>query len=103
MLNRKAARARCDAATEGPWHQQALMDGNYTGVVNDDNRIVCKDGWARYPDAVFVANARTDLPAALDLLDKIEALAAEWAGEAASVGAPRCAAEIRALMGANDG
>ncbi len=34
------------------------------------------------PDATFVKHARTDLPACLDIFDKIEALAAEWEADA---------------------
>jgi|6_EtaG_2_1085325.scaffolds.fasta_scaffold288687_1 hypothetical protein len=80
MLNRKAARARCDAATSGPWLRPwddgALTADGETSLLGLDH-----DGLAvveRVVDAKFIEHAVEDLPAALDLLDKIEALAAEW-------------------------
>ena len=71
-----AIAAREEAATPGPWHPQAIMDGDYTGVVTDDNRIVCRDGWARRDDARFAAHARVDIPALLAEVERLEAILA---------------------------
>ena len=81
-----AIRARCDAATPGPWKVQD-HDGWYWVVVKDDDE---DDGWM--PDAVFddgsagaeyaatckphdrefLVAARTDIPALLAYIDELE-------------------------------
>ena len=77
MLDRAAARARCEAATEGPWitddehsyHDPAFV---YPAVALYTDAI-CTMHMSSAPnwreDRDFIAHARQDLPAALDELD----------------------------------
>ena len=92
-LDRAAARARCDAATEGPWKHYALkcyapgqngaeiIDTPQEAVFVGTNTTVCitgeMDDIVSIADAHFIAHAREDLPASLDLLDELEAAALE--------------------------
>lgn len=78
----RAAKARAEAATEGPWEPLG------TGVEGGDHWYVCDRGEAiasisaqdgineaqREPDATFIAAARTDVPR---LADAVLALTAE--------------------------
>jgi len=87
----RAAKARAEAATEGPWEPLG------TGVAGGDHWYVCDGGEAialistqdgineaqREPDAAFIAAARTDVPL---LADAVLALTAALAN-----------AEVRAL------
>lgn len=86
-----AIRARCDAATPGPWKVQD-HDGWYWVVVKDDDE---DDGWmsdavfddgsagAEYAatckphDREFLVAARTDIPALLAYVDELEREIAE--------------------------
>ena len=88
----KAARARCDAATEGPWDfdTEFFNDGpgsNWTVYPehDDEHQIALVNGKMNGAgDAEFIAHARTDLPRALDEIDRLrEELAAciETSGE----------------------
>lgn len=105
--------ARTNAATDGPWapwldqdgaeHMQGLlMVGNADGVI-PDGKAISSDGLDANPiahtytseDRVFIAHARTDLPAAiaalravLDLLD----------GPRARITGHVTAADIRAAL-----
>jgi hypothetical protein len=90
---RAAARARCEAATEGPWEQTHSVSREGPGcLVHHQAKTgapwticqwtVCqcintpKNNAVR--DATFVAHARADLPAALDEIDRLEALLRKW-------------------------
>lgn len=73
-MNRdEAIRARCEAATPGPW--KLTKDGRYEDHdecridLPDDNIELC-----RYENGEFIAHARNDIP---DLLDEVERLRAE--------------------------
>lgn len=70
---RKAARARCEAATPGPWVN--MPDGPLFGLILASGDHICEmpplDD--RTEDFEFIAHARTDLPAALDALDAKDA------------------------------
>lgn len=89
---RQAARARCEAATPGPWEKYDQNDGMemvfgalwciandaYMNPPDEDS----DDPWEAVDimiatgieaDADFIAAARTDLPAALDALDAKDA------------------------------
>lgn len=91
---RSAARARCEAATPGPWVRweghasvhAGLHGQNTPFCIGADLRICEGDDWdyeeaASYDcpvsdadtDAAFIAAARTDLPKALDTIDALEA------------------------------
>lgn len=94
----KAVRARCEAATEGPW-RWSNTGGTRPRLAQKDNALVM--GFARqgfdgaqpvlrtsegtpekagrgnlynYPDAAFIAHARADLAAALDEIERLRAL-----------------------------
>jgi hypothetical protein len=71
---RAAARERCDAATAGPWfgsHDQRVLTGEGVEVI-----AAPYDGGldATEEDFSFTVHARTDLPAALDEIDRLEAI-----------------------------
>lgn len=75
----KEARARCDAATEGPWDIFHICS-----PAGESHRIYadCKDGdIAHIPkewrarnqgNGPFIAHARTDLPDALDEIERLK-------------------------------
>lgn len=75
-----AARARCDAAPEGPWSTESL----------DGDAILCgSDGWDLATDpamgnwfprstAAFIAHARTDVPALLDEVERLRDLSSDF-------------------------
>ena len=88
-LDRGAARRRCDAATEGPWVDgtwpewstdhlvsAAVMetweDTDGTAMQNPVAILEPPNPMPLPADREFIAAARTDLPAALDLLDAAE-------------------------------
>ena len=93
----EAARARCEAATAGPW-RWSNSGGARPRLAQKDNALVM--GFARqgmdgaqpvlrtrdgipekagrenlnsYPDAVFIAHAREDLAEALDEIERLRA------------------------------
>ena len=75
----QAARARCEAATEGPWVWDAAPWVDYDRdkvapwLTGDDGLgpVITGDGIkAEERDAELIAHARTDLPAALDMLNR---------------------------------
>ncbi len=76
---RRDARARCEGATEGPWAASYSRSAHGTGYIGTE-------GWGKWSirvrdnprdeDLDFIAEARTDLPAALDALDARDALLA---------------------------
>jgi hypothetical protein len=80
---RVAARARCEAATKGPWIAECRSIDNPGNDPNwpDDDFLQFKlcgpaivEGRGQFVghDADFIAHARTDLPAALKALDKAD-------------------------------
>jgi hypothetical protein len=85
-LDRKAARKRCEAAAEGPW--QVNRHDNQGGDINwqvqcggpaDLGRMSFfnssdLEGPRVRQNAELIAHARTDLPAALGLIDRCEAM-----------------------------
>jgi hypothetical protein len=76
MLDRKAARARCEVATAGPWHTDGCVVFREDGVpilamTTIDPAV---DGCGTLDEASLTAEARTDLPEALTLLDRAEVL-----------------------------
>jgi hypothetical protein len=73
----EAARARCEAATDGPWDDQPGWTGAARVVLNGDGDMLWDAvGLMNDADGAFIAHARTDIPA---LLDEIERLRAESA------------------------
>lgn len=70
------ARARCDAATKGPW--EAFNNGRIVvrqapgsiSTISDFSFCTANDNSDN--DAAFCAHARQDLPDALDTIDKLE-------------------------------
>jgi hypothetical protein len=65
------ARARCNEATEGPWTAECDpdFDSGEVRVAASQRYILDYVCLPNRRDAVFIAAARTDLPAALDDLD----------------------------------
>lgn len=83
---REAARARCEAATEGPWGidsepryvNRDVGDVDEWFVRSSEGRIIASEiedsnGNPSPAVAAFIAAARTDLPRALDAIDALEA------------------------------
>lgn len=100
MVDRAALRARCEAASPGPWTPYDANEGNgwpprpfwavqneasRLGLGEDDGCVDIRVHTGDQYDADFIAHARTDLPALLDALDAAEArvrqleAAARWA------------------------
>ena len=77
LAERKAVRERCDAATDGPWEYYERSPWVRIGGA-DRGYDVC--GWdlstrTNPPlgeDGQFIAHARTDLPMALDEIERLE-------------------------------
>lgn len=82
----RAIRERCDSATPGKWavgdygnnvetrhpeHQQCSISfvGKHNGIANTDDGEYIGGAWAK-ANAEFIANARTDIPFLLDLVEK---------------------------------
>jgi hypothetical protein len=70
----QSIKLRADNATEGPWHQSE----NYKQLVSHSsgNKIAevksCFDGSSlEETDAAFIANARTDIPKLLAVIEKL--------------------------------
>ena len=61
-------RSRCDAATPGPW----VINAHMAGVGTGSGICICSN--IDKQNAKFIANARQDIPA---LLDEVERLTAE--------------------------
>jgi hypothetical protein len=77
-----AAKARCERATPGPWHQHerattSVQDVQGRDVLHWQSSIPEDASWERANrNAAFIAHARTDLPRALAALEA--ALPALW-------------------------
>lgn len=75
---REAARRRCEAATKGPWERYGLIGiAGLTRVraishLDKTGRAIYRDVPNTEDDATLIAHARTDLPAALDEIDRLE-------------------------------
>lgn len=85
MLTKKqrdAIRARCEAATTGPWdvktNRHFTVDRRAQGWVDGPNATCHWIGEKSraYYDAVFIAHARRDIPALLEALEEEHARAA---------------------------
>lgn len=71
----EAARARCEAATDGPWDDQPDRTGTATIVLDHEGDALWDAvGTLRDEDGEFIAHARTDLPALLDEVERLRAL-----------------------------
>lgn len=80
-----AIRARCEAATPGPWgyrnHDKRYLLDDTTDVVGEVNPgktsaaiTVFSVASGALEDAAFLAHARTDIPALLAYIDEMERL-----------------------------
>jgi len=86
-----AIRARCDAATPGPW-RFGVGDRKYIGqsellvVACDEAReldialVDVEGGGYHHQDAEFIAHARTDVPALVARVEELEAALAKVDG-----------------------
>ena len=121
-FDHKAARARCDAATDGPWtarRDTSEPRKEWREIDAGRKRVVGGDWYERHrlgetethcgvflseQNADFIAHARTDLPAALDLLDEVERLARDadhhvtHAGLTPKEGRDNAVAALRAIL-----
>lgn len=77
----KAMRARCQAATAGPWAaERDFAQGSYT-VIAEDGDDLARGLYSR--DVAFVANSRSDLPRCLDEIERLRLEVTEWENEGA--------------------
>jgi len=67
---REAIRARCEAATPGPWKCERAIGASF---IYGENGIVIDFDGNKDPDTIFIIHARQDIPALLDALDEAEA------------------------------
>ena len=69
-LDLKAIRDRAYAATPGPWVwvQDSMMSGPLEAIITTDGGYYGPDR----TDRAFIANARDDIPALLDLIEELE-------------------------------
>lgn len=71
-----AIRARCEAATPGPWDAHANI--GYCGIMADgDKRPLLRADTCTFADGAFIAHAREDVPALLDEVARLRAKARE--------------------------
>ena len=79
-IDLEAIRARCEAATKGPWGVYHDRDSGW--VVNEARYEVCTVGHHKEAeaDAQFITSSRSDVPALLGLVDQLTKalLQAEW-------------------------
>ena len=66
----EAIRQRCEAATPGPW--AITLD---LRLIQDKPQLPGQNLFKIMDDLRFIAHARTDIPALLDRLEKLEAIA----------------------------
>src|SRR6185369_7768517 len=66
------ARARCEAASKAPWHYMTWPSGHGTLFAEGDapHQNPHPKDLERSQDWEFAAHARTDLPKALDMLER---------------------------------
>ncbi|GEM_PF-3758511 len=69
------AKARADAATDGPWSLYRHESIKYPQVHCTQGRLLSVvDGYQVEPDAAFIAAARTEHPAMVDALTAVRAM-----------------------------
>lgn len=80
---------RCEAATPGPWvmsYDCKLLDGHWnhygTGPALEWDPMRLVDDQQYVSDAIFIANARADLPAAVAEIRRLRSRVAELEAEA---------------------
>lgn len=79
---RQAARARCEAATSGKWEVGPDSEDPRSRVIHMGIRSIVSEGQILHvEDAEFIAHARTDLPKALDEIDRLEACLLSLCGQ----------------------
>jgi hypothetical protein len=66
-------RARCDEATPGPWEFDRMSDGVFLAASGKE--ICAAYRPERDADMEFIANARSDIPALLDEVERLRAVA----------------------------
>ena len=72
MFDPQAARERGEAAIPAPWTLRREADGGPDVEVMSEQTVIAAMG-DFYPEAEFVAHARSDLPAALEALEEAQA------------------------------
>ncbi|MBU8715448.1 hypothetical protein KM924_23390 [Brevibacillus parabrevis] len=94
-----AIRERTDRATSGPWEWEFAED--FDGIVISANKFSVVDeegGVVRYPDAEFVAHARTDIPLPIAEVIRLRAAMAEIAHYEAPFGLDAMGYEVLRIM-----
>jgi len=72
-------RARCDAATPGPWITCSCDDDSFWGATvfaeqeGHDDEYIANFSRDQIADAEFIAHARADVPALLAEIDRLDA------------------------------
>ncbi len=66
-------KARCEAATEGPWEQEDCRENHIATATGMDIAHAPKQ-----INAQFIAHARTDVPALLTEVERLRELMARW-------------------------
>lgn len=80
-----AAQARCDAATEGPWEEGCGSDGKPISCARSDCIVDNPETRQGKLNLSFIDHARTDLPAALAEIRRLEVRVQHLEGVLASV------------------
>lgn len=69
----EAARARCGAATEGPWTRQPDRTDTATIVIDNSGHLLWDAvGLRNDADGDFISHAREDVPALLDEVERLQ-------------------------------
>lgn len=75
LMSYETAKKRCDEATPGEWYPHEWGEEAFYVIVSDDDgsSVSLKIADINYgeKDADFIARARQDLPAALELIDAL--------------------------------
>lgn len=90
---RAAARQRCEAATKGTWQRSSEESPSSSAIVAVDSEKTCdvtRYNDLEYRDHNFIIHARTDLPAALDEIERLEKLAMRLCPAQLPVSDPEC-------------
>lgn len=64
-------RARANGATPGPWDHNLGTITRATMLKGKDHKVSV-GGILYIPDSIFIAHARTDVPALLDYIEELE-------------------------------
>ena len=72
----KRIRERCDKATPGPW--ECYTENTYSGVESPKSKVVYRSSGHAHDNMLFIAAARTDVPALVDEVKSERHRAETW-------------------------